>query len=194
MGLGDTQYSYRLSAVMLQNLGDSGGRTTNFAKYDYTNLVQWFFLTDLLDQRSNFIPLLAAFYYGHTKSKDDLINIVKYLELVGSRTGKERWRWLAQAVFIARYRIEDLELALDLAHKLASHKDLGRPAWTYQMPAFVMSARGEKEAAFDLLINLIKDRGEELHPNEVNFTYHYICRELLDNRDPIRDELCDNVN
>ena len=193
MGLGDTQYSYRLTAVMLQNLGDGGGRTTNFALYDYSNLIEWFHLEDLLDKRSNFIPLLAAFYYGNTKSKDDLRKIVEYLEVVGLRTGQERWRWLAQAVFIARYKIVDLDLSLDLANKLATHPEQGRPAWTYQMPAFVMNAKGEEEAAFELLINLIKDRGEQLHPNEVNFTYHYICRELLDRNDPIRDELCKNV-
>jgi hypothetical protein len=188
--LGDKQLAFRTTGIMLQNLGDTGGRSTNFYFYNYDKLTKWFYLADYLDPKSHYVPLLAAFYFSATKNTEAIRPLTDYLAFVGIREGQQRWRWLAQAVFLARYRIEDLDLALELADHLANHPDQDRPAWTYQMPAFILNARGEKEAAYQLLLKLIQDRGERLHPSEVNFTYHYICRELLKGQDEIKAQLC----
>ena len=46
--LGDQQFSYRVIGNMLQNLGDTGGRSTALRDYDYERLSGWFFLADKL--------------------------------------------------------------------------------------------------------------------------------------------------
>ena len=62
--LGDTQLAYRGNAIMLTNLGSTGGQVQNFAEYDYERLKNWFFLSDKLDNQSKAVPYLAAYYYS----------------------------------------------------------------------------------------------------------------------------------
>jgi hypothetical protein len=83
-------------------------------------------------------------------------------------------------------------LALKYAERLATlHDEYGAlPLWAKQMPAFVMSDKGDKDAALDLMINLIKDEGENVHPNEVNFMVYYICERILEPHEAQQFDLC----
>ena len=40
--LGDSQFAYRIYGIIFQNLGETGGRTTHFSKFDYHLLKNWF--------------------------------------------------------------------------------------------------------------------------------------------------------
>lgn len=191
--LGDGQLAYRSYAFMLQNLGDSGGQSEMLVNYDYDRLGEWFMLIHRLDPVSDFMPLLAAFYYGSTPAAHDLDPVIDYLVKVGESTEGEKWRWLAQAVYLARFRQQDLDQALQLSYMLNDHPKKGRPAWSYQMPAFVLNDLGEKEAAHDLLIKLLIDRVDELDPAEVNFTKEYICDRILTKTEKRQHPLCGGV-
>lgn len=177
--LGDDQMSYRISGLMLQNLGDTGGRIIPLDDYDYAELSQWFYLSNTLDPRSNFMPMLAAYYFGASRDKENLKYVVDYLAEVGNSSVGEKWRWLAQAVYIARFRMDDLDRALELAYTLSnlSSYNAQMPIWTKQMPAFVLAAQGEKEAAKELM-KVILGSTKNLHPNEINYMEAYINDEL----------------
>lgn len=193
MALGDKQLAYRMSALMVQNLGDIGGRVTPLYLYDYDRLAKWFFLADKMDERSNFMPLLAAFYFGGgTQDPSTLGPIIDYLEMVGMREYGEKWRWLVQAIYLARFRMGDTQRAMGLAQSLAEIRQPNMPAWTRQMPAFIASAQGDKQAAYEIIVSVLKDEREDLHPNEVNFMVHYICARLLDKAEAAKDPLCIN--
>lgn len=194
--LGDPQFSYRAISTMLQNAGDGGGRITNLAAYDYERLAKWFAFATSLDQKSNFIPYIAAYYYGAPNAPEQYLPIIAYLRKVGSSRQGEKWRWLMQAVHLARYRAKDLNLAYEIALELA---ELGQqegakmPAWTRQMPAFVLNAQGEKEAALAMMLGILKSSAEELHPNEVMQMRYYICTELLRDDEAKANPLCKNI-
>lgn len=191
--LGDKQLAYRSYAFMLQNLGESGGRSQKLVDYNYDRLGEWFFLEDRLDPVSNFVPLLAAFYYSATPDNKDLDPIINYLADIGQGRKDGKWRWLAQAIYLARFRQNDLDKSLQLSYELASHPDKDRPAWTYQMPAFVLNNMGKKEAAHDLLMNILIDRADELDPAEVNFTKDYICNRILNAAERENHPLCNSM-
>jgi hypothetical protein len=188
--LGDKELAYRSFAIMLQNIGDSGGKTVNLSYYNYDRLGQWFFLEDKLNKISDVIPLIAAFYYGATPDPDSLNPVVDYLSHVGAREEGEKWRWLAQAVYLKRFVQDDLDEALKLAYKLANHPNQDRPGWTYQMPAFVLNDIGDKEAAYKVLMGILVEEAENLHPTELNFTKEYICERVLTDEQREKDPLC----
>lgn len=194
LALGDEQLSYRIFGLMIQNLGDIGGKVTPLHEYNYDRLGDWFFLQDKLDPRSNYIPLLAAYYFGGSQDAEDLDPVIAYLSLVGQRSYAEKWRWLAQAVYLARFRQNDLDKAMGLAHILAGMWQPGMPAWARQMPAFVAMQQGDKVAAYAMLMALLKDERENMHPNEVNFTVSYICERLLDAAEAAQHPLCNPQN
>lgn len=191
--LGDRQLAYRSYAFMLQNMGDIGGQSEMLVNYNYGHLGEWLMLEHRLDPVSDFVPLLASFYYGATPAAEDLDPVIDYLVRVGESTEGEKWRWLAQAVYLSRFRQRDPDKALRLSYMLRDHPKDGRPTWSYQMPAFVLNDLGEKEAAHDLLMKLLVDRVDELDPAEVNFTKEYICDRILSDDERARHPLCGGV-
>lgn len=180
--LGDAQLAYRFSALTMQNLGDAGGRIVPLSEYDYARLEDWLMLFYELDSRSDFLPVIAAYYFGATRDPEDSMHMVNFLEVVGSNPDKyNNWRWLAQAIYMARYRANDNERALELAYKLSDmgKKDLDLPLWTRHMPSFVLADQGEKKAARDLM-KAILGSAENLHRSEIRFMQDYLENELAE--------------
>lgn len=190
--LGDKQMAYRSFGLMLQNIGNIGGRSVPLQEYDFGMLKQWFDLEDRLDPQSDFVPLLAAYYFGATPDAAQLDPVIDYLATVGQRRGKEKWRWLAHAIYLARFMQNDLDKALELSYILAAMENrVNLPHWAKQMPAFIMAQQGDKEAAKNMLLTMLKENAEKMHPNEVNFTIGYICERILDKREAAEMPLCD---
>ncbi|MBI1216070.1 MAG: hypothetical protein GC185_09670 [Alphaproteobacteria bacterium] len=179
MTLGDSEFSYRYGAITLQNLGDYGAETTPLKDYNYKKLGKWFWLLDGLDPASNHVPMLAAYYFGGVTTPKDVAIVVKYLASVGQIPVGNKWRWLAQAIFLAQHRMNDTSLALDLAYKLSKMKPVGDtlPGWARQMPAFVLKARGDHAAGRRIMEDILLS-ARYLHPNEVNFMKDYLITQL----------------
>ena len=168
MTLGDPEFSYRTLALILQNLGDVGADTTPLKDYNYAQLGKWFFLLDGLDPVSDHVPFIAAYYFGATKAPQDIAYIVRYLSAVGQRPVGEKWRWLGHAIYMAQHRMYDFDLALKLAYTLAKmpNSDTMAP-WARDMPAFVLKNKGDKEAARELMENMLAT-GKNLSLDEIN--------------------------
>lgn len=192
-GLGDRAFAYRLNSLMLQNLGETGGRTTRFDDYDYGMLAKWFSLQDSLDPHSDYVPYLASFYFGAVENPGKLRFVVSYLKEVGTRAEGEKWRWLVQAVFLARWKINDLNYALSLANLFVQINNPDMPEWVRQMPAFILGAKGEKEAAYALVVETLKSRGDRMSPEEAVNMRYYACHQLLDPAEASLNPLCKDI-
>lgn len=179
MTLGDSQLAYRSGAITLQTLGDTGGEVTPLKSYNYVRLGEWFKHLHALDPAADHVPMLAAYYFGATRVVGDVKHIVDYLGAIGRNPVGEKWRWLAYATYLARYRMDDVQRALDLAYVLARMEllDDEMPIWARQMPAFILSAQGEKETARAMIEQMLATE-ESLHPNEVNFLKAHLIEQL----------------
>lgn len=178
MTLGDPEFSYRFLAMALQNLGDVGRDVTPLKSYDYRRLGQWFSLLHELDPASDHVPMVAAYYFGATKVPKDAAVVVDYLRVAGSIPLGEKWRWLVHAAYLAQYRVHDIQLALKLAYevaKLPGSETL--PQWARQMPAFVLGSSGDKEAAKQLMANMLITE-KNLHPQELSMMKLYLIEQL----------------
>lgn len=190
MALGDAQFAYRMSGLMLQNIGSATDDTKPLSQYNYHILKGWLFLADKLDPSSNFVPSLAAYYYGATQDKSDLPPIIDYLEEIGQRPEPQKWRWLAQAVYLARFEMGDYQRALDLANKLANLPRNDLPLWAKQMPALVMSAAGQKEGAYTMMMNTLTSEIDTLSGPEILFLRDQICDRILTPAQAAQNDLC----
>lgn len=188
--LGDEQFAYRLYGLFIQNMGDTGGRVVSLKDYDYETLSKWLMLENELDTRSDFAPFLAAYFFGFVRDPEKLRPIVDYLEIAAGDGQGEKWRFLSQAVFLARFKMNDLDRALELANKLSAIDNPDMAPWARQMSAFVLNAKGEKEAAFEMMVSLLQTDRENLHPNEVNAMLSFICTRTLDKDDPRLVPIC----
>jgi len=191
-GLGDSTFAYRSYGIMLQNMGDSGGRVTSLRDYNYDNISDWFMLLHSFDQTSNFVPYIASYYYGGLDKHTERLNpLVDYLAIAGNSTEGEKWRWLAQAAYLARFKVEDLDRALELARQLAVLDNPKIPGWAKHMEANVLNARGEKEASYQLLVSILRDKGDQMPIAEVNATRAYICEQILTPEQVKENPLCE---
>ncbi len=191
--LGDRELAYRSFGTMIQNFGDTGGNHTALKNYNFERLSRWFFLEHELNPKSDYIPFLAAYYFGGSQDTSKLSPVIDYLEIAGNSAEGEKWRWLGQAVYLARFRMNDYDRALGLAYKLSDLYGPGLPGWVKQMPAFVQLQMGEKEAAHAFMLEILKESAENMHPNEVSFMVDYICTRLLDAQKSKTDPLCQDM-
>jgi hypothetical protein len=134
------------------------------------------------------VPSLAAYYFGATKKKQDTCYLVDYLAKAGSDKieGVERWRWLAHAVYMARFVMKDQDKALELANQLAAIATPDMPIWTKQMPAYVMSKVGQKKAARDLILTVMAT-DKSLVQADINQSCWYIDHNLREAGDGLEE-------
>jgi hypothetical protein len=170
--LGDEELYFRMLALEIQNAGDSFGRFTALKQYNYQKLSDWFFLLDKLDNKSNFVPAIASYYYSQTQHTPDVRYIVNYLDKHYDHDPAEKWWWLSQAVYLANNKLHDKRLALKLAYKLAATPGKA-PIWAREMPAFIHEQLGEKEQAYIIVKNLL-DNMDDLKPEEIRFMHYFI--------------------
>ncbi len=189
--LGDSQMAYRTIGLMLQNFGSIGGTVQRLQDYRYDRLKDWFFLEHGLDPESNFVPALSAYYYGATHKISDLSPVIDYLEVAGQGPQPQKWRWLAHAVYLARYQQSDLNKALELANLLAGLKRDDMPKWARQMPAFVMNAQGDKQAAYAMMKGILASSGKDMTAVEIRFIQDYVCHQILTQEQARQDSLCE---
>ena len=173
LAMGDGQFLYRAATFVLQNMGDEGGRVTPLKDYDYQRLGQWFSLLDRFDPQSEFLPVLVGYYFSQSQNPDDVRIVISFLAHIAIRDPERNWRWLAHAIYLARHRVKDMNLALSLAYRMAAIKSPGIPVWARQMPAFVLADVGEREAARDLM-EAIMDSQIDLEPSEIEFMRDFI--------------------
>ncbi len=195
-GLGDREIAYRLFGYFLQNAGNVGGNFESLRAYDYAALEKWFFLSQSLDDRANYVPFMAAYYFGGIDDPDNLSNqnekldhVINYLASEGQKPYPQKWRWLAQAVYLARYKQEDLPKALKLANILAALPTDTAP-WARQMPAFVQLKMGNKQAAYEVMVRMLASEHDKLPAIEVNEMKHFICVRTLSAQDAAKNPLC----
>ncbi|NCT40736.1 MAG: hypothetical protein GW778_03625 [Alphaproteobacteria bacterium] len=188
--LGDEQFAARMISMMIQNFGSTGGRITPIKDYDFDKLGDWLMLNYKLDPHSDLAPYMAAYYFAQSQDPTKIRPVIDYLRIAGNSTEGEKWRWLAQGVYLARFKLNDLNLALDMAKELAALPNDDMPNWARQMPVNVLNQQGEKEAALDLMLSILKDKSDKIHPNEVNAMLAYICEQILDPEEAKTHSLC----
>ncbi|MFN3700346.1 MAG: hypothetical protein ACK4VI_02355 [Alphaproteobacteria bacterium] len=193
--LGDKQFAYRSIGLMLQNLGDSAGVSRPLMDYNYELLARWFYIVDYLDPRSNFAPYIASYYYGSVQTPESLPPLLEYLADVGSRADSDKWRFLVQAIHLARYRLEDLPLALSYAERLTALEGQGveLPIWARNMDNMILNVKGEKEAAYQIMVQTLLTERENMERTEYLFYLDYICYQILDEPERLSNPLCEEI-
>lgn len=171
---GDQQFFFRVLAFNIQNAGDTYGRFTSLRYYDFSKLYLWFNLLDTLDSRSNMIPSMACYYFAQTQNTEDVRYMVDYLYTHASRDVPHKWWWLLQSIYLASYRLSDMDLALKVSKPLVN-PDV--PAFAQQMAAVVREKRGEMEDALRIM-ETIKDNAKQITDADLKYMRYFIEERL----------------
>ncbi len=170
LALGDDHFFFRWQAFNLQNAGWTYGRNTPLDQFDYRKLYFWFKMMDTYDDESNFIPTLASYYYSRTTRVDDLKFLVHYLYEYSRYRLEQKWFWQVEAVHIADHKMNDRDLALQMALPLLQLHNV--PIIIRELPAFIYERRGEMDKAREIIEEI---KGDTVLPKgELNFMTYFL--------------------
>lgn len=184
LSFGDEQVFFRLLALNIQNSGDTFGRFTALYKYDYNKLYHWFHLLNGLDNESNYLPAMSAYYYSQTQNPADVHYMVDFLDEYTDGRAKDKWWWVTQGVYIANHKMNDKTRALALAKRLQGVTDI--PLWAQQLPAFIYEQRGEFDEAAQIIQDIAKHK-DQYTEGELNFMAHFM-KERIHRFDQVKKE------
>jgi hypothetical protein len=174
---GDDQISFRYNGYKLQFAGDTFGRVTPLKDYDYGKLYHWWKLLDEIDSVSNLVVYYVAYYWSASqKPKRHVPYVVDFLEEHSDKHPEKKWWWYSQAVYNAKFKLNDDKRALEIAKKLADlPKNVDMPIWTRQLQAFIYERKGEYEKACDIIVNVINDFHDgSINEGEANFMFYFV--------------------
>jgi len=174
---GDREFLFRTLAFRIQNSGDIFVNFSSLKDYNYEHLYQWLTMLDTLNDKSNSMPSIAAYYFSQTQRKSDSAYIVKYLEEHAMKNLDTSWWWLFQAINIAEEDLHDTDLALKLSYKLSENNASNAPLWTKQMPAFIYAKQGNGCMAFKIIQKILDENNSgarQISVDEMNFMRYFI--------------------
>ena len=191
--LDDDSFAYRSFALVLQNWGNVSGDVQPLKNYNFKNLESWFLLLDKMDPQSSYVPFMAAYYFGATQDKTQLVHIIKYLEEIGVRPQKGNWRWLVHAAYLAKNEMNNPKEALRLAEKLSSVYNPSMPAWTLNMKEIIRAELGDRETAYAMTLEILKSNAQYMDPAEINYMLSTICERILTPAQAKQNPICSNI-
>ena len=166
IGIGEDVALAKLIMLGLQSYDNQPGISIPFAALDYGRLIGWLRAILTLDPDGAYPLLSASRIYSEVpdaQRQRAILDFVKESFLTDPNT---RWPWMAHAVYVAKHRLGDMDLALAYARLLAAHATGPQvPHWARQMVIFVLEDMGEIEAAKVLLGGLL-DSGQVSDPHE----------------------------
>ncbi len=155
--------------LWLQAFDNQPGISIPLKELNYPRVTEWLDLILDLDNKIQY-PLLAAIrFYAEVADKKKQRVMVDYISKKFIENPGERWPFMAHAVYIAKHRIKDQQLALacaKLIRQYATGDDV--PYWAKQMEIFVLEDMGELESA-KVLIGGLLESGELKDAHQINF-------------------------
>lgn len=169
LALGEAELAAKLLEFWLLSFDTQSGRILKYEWLDYDNLAGWLETLEALDPRSDYASLMAGGVFVDVKDAQRARKMLDFVHRSFLKAPARRWRWQARAVILAKYRLQDLELARRLAGDLriqAMNADI--PAWARDMEFLILQDMGEFEAARALIGGLLNS-GAVSDPDELRF-------------------------
>lgn len=167
--MGSEQLLGYLLAIRLQLHDNQAGRHFRYSLIDYDLLVDW------LDNISDIYPdteypmLLASHIYAQTGNHERLRKILGFIERRFDDNPQLHWRRLAEASLLAKHKLDDLELALRLAEKIAGQPaEVEMPQWARDFQFLLLADLNELESAIAIIQALLQS-GSITDPDEMLF-------------------------
>jgi hypothetical protein len=169
ISLDDTVSAAKLVMLWLQAFDNQPGVSIPLKELNYDRVIEWLDLILELDNKAQY-PLLAAIrFYAEVADEEKQRKMIRYVREKFMENPNERWQFMTHAVYIAKHRIKDKQLALECAQILRQYA-LGDnvPYWAKQMEIFVLEDMGELEAAM-IIIGGLLESGELKDPRQIKF-------------------------
>jgi hypothetical protein len=169
VSLDDANTASKLTMLWLQAFDNQPGISISLQDLNYDRVIDWLDLILKLDSKTQY-PLLAAIrFYAEVQNEEKQRKMISFVTDKFIEKPDERWASMAHTVYMAKYRLKDVKLALDCAKLLRQYaKGENVPYWAKQMEIFILEDMGELESAMVLIGGLLES-GELKDPPQRQF-------------------------
>ena len=171
---GEPAAASRLAMLYLQSFDQRAGNDIPYRDLDYGRLIGWLRAILDTDPRSAYPLFAAARIYAENPDPSKARAMLEFIYREFLKDPNRRWRWLAHAALLAKYRLHDLPLALRYANaidRFTTRRDV--PLWARQMRIFILEDMNEIEAAKVILGGLLAS-GKIKDPAELRFLKRHL--------------------
>jgi hypothetical protein len=168
-GLDDNLAMSKLLMLWLQAFDNQPGISIPFSELDYDKTIDWLETILVMDPQAQYPLLAASRIYTVVPDEQRQRKMLEFVNEQFLLDPDSRWKWQAHAVYMAKHRLKDFELALRYARTLTKYATGDNiPHWAKQMEIYVLEDMGELESAKVLIGGLI-DSGAIIDTNELRF-------------------------
>ncbi|WP_353573302.1 hypothetical protein [Candidatus Albibeggiatoa sp. nov. BB20] len=167
---GDNVATAHLWTLWLQSYSSQNGQYISNNNINYKYLIGWLKAILVQDSNTQYPLFLASYQYVLVKQPQKQRQVLEFIHRQFYVDPKRRWRWLAQAAVTAKYRLQDLPLALKYAEILTAYALIipNMPDWAKEMQVLILEDMGELAQA-RLLIGGLLTNGLITDPDEIVF-------------------------
>ena len=172
---GDRQFYFRRAALDFQEAGDTGGRTVPIGNYESATVLGWLHLLQHLDPRSIIPGSLAAGYFGFSQDLSKVPPIIGFIREAVAKDPAKRWKLLYDAIYLAKGRLKDSLLALDVARQLSAYGPNIVPQIAALTPAFLLEQEGDMQGAHAVVEEVRSRYTGRLTPEEDAWSLSFLA-------------------
>lgn len=169
LALGSEQLLGYLLAIRLQLHDNQVGKHFRYSLIDYGLLVDWLDRITEVSPGTEYPMLLASRVYTGTGDKQQLRQVLEFIERRFDDDPQLHWRRLVEASVTAKHKLGDIELALRMARKLAQQPaSIEMPNWARDFEFLLLAELNELESAIAIIQALLQTEAVN-DPDEQRF-------------------------
>jgi len=167
--LGEPIALAKVLMLELQAFDYQSGSKMPYKDLDYTRVEAWLARILELDPEGQYPLLAASRLYAEVPDEARQRSMLDFVYRQYLLDPNRRWPWLAHATFLAKYRLQDIALALEFADTLQKYTTAKNvPAWAITMGIFIREDLNELETERVMIGGMIAS-GRITDPSELRF-------------------------
>ena len=169
LSMGSEQLVSYLLSLKLQLHDNQAGRHIRYNFIDYDLLIEWLKTIQQINPVSEYPMLLASRIFSQTPDKSQMRKMLKYINDSFLTNPELFWRNQAEATVIAKHRLGDLQLALDMAEKLFRLPvTVEIPQWARDMHFLLLADLNEFETTIIIIKSMLESE-TVTDPDQIRF-------------------------
>ena len=169
----DQAFSYRIILFWLQQFDVQSGQYVSYKNLNYENLEHWLEVLSKLEPHSQYPILLATRIYTRVADESKKRQMLEFVYQQFLLNPAKNWRWLSEAVVVAKYGLKDLNLAYRFASALHDSSVMIIPQWARDTKKYVIQKIPEIELVRLLIGGMMVDHMIS-DQNELEFLDNYL--------------------
>lgn len=169
LAMGSEQLLGYLLTLRLQLHDNQAGQHFRYNMIDYDVLIDWLDRTTEISPGTEYPMLLASRVYSSTADQERLRLILGFIQRRFDDNPQLHWRRLTEASVIAKHKLQDLELALRMAEKIAQQPaSVIIPHWARDFQFLLLADLNEYESAIAIIEAMLQSEAVS-DPDERRF-------------------------